>query len=166
MNNGIRYAEGMKILPILKPQDIAATATASSYVHLDHSHWATFLVQFGNMTSDSTDTATITVESSTAATSNATETAIAFNYRLASAIDTDSMGAITAAAAAGVAHPATGDNKLYVIDVDPAVVNADDATAAWVRVVITPNAQMAICLVNVIAVLEDRFPGNSIPSST
>ena len=164
--NSIRFAEGLKILPIKAPSDIVATATATSYVDMDGAHWATFLVQLGAMTSDSTDTLTVTVECSTAGSSNATEQAIAFQYRLSSAVDTDSMGVITAATASGVAVTAADDNKVLVIDVDPSAVAAVAADMRYVRLVLTPNAEMASCLDGVTAVLEPRYPGYAIPSST
>lgn len=163
---GIRFAEGLKVLPILAPQNIVATATATQYVDLDLVNWATFAVQFGAMTSDSTDTVTVTVEASTAGSSNATEVAIAFNYRLSSAVATDSMGAITAGSTSGVAVTAADDNKVLIIDVDPAVVQATGADFRYVRLVATPNAEMASCNIGVVAYLEHRYPGNSIPSST
>lgn len=164
--NGIRFAQGLKVLPILAPQNIVATATATSYVDLDLVNWATFAVQLGAMTSDSTDTVTFTVEASTAGTSNATEVAIAFNYRLSSAVDTDSMGAITAGSTSGVAVTAADDNKVLIVDVDPAVVQGTGADFRYVRLVATPNTEMASCNLGVVAYLEHRYPGNSIPTST
>jgi len=165
MGQGVRYAEPVKVLPILKPQDIVATATATSYVDLDNANWASIWVLFGAMTSDSTDTMTITVESSTAGTSNATESAIAFQYRLSAAIDTDTMGAITAATSDGVAITATDDNKGVWIDVDPAAVQVT-ADRRYIRVVVTPSAETASCLVSATAFIEGRYKGNTIPSST
>lgn len=166
MTSKIRFAEGLKVLPILAPQNIVASATASEYVDLKLANWATFVVSFGAATSDSTDTCTVTVEASTAASSNATEGAIAFSYRLSSAVATDSMGTITAATTAGVAVTATDDNKVLVIDVDPAAVAATAADRRFLRVVLTPNAEMASCNVGALAFLAPRYPGNAIPSST
>ena len=164
---GIRYAEGIKVLPILKPQNIVATATATSYVNTKNSNWNSFWVQFGDMTSDSTDLVTITVECSTAGTSNATESQIAFQYRLSSAVDTDSMGAITAATASGGAViNATNDAQGVWIDLDPSAVAANAADMRWVRVVITPDALIAACTVGVTYFGETRYPGNSIEAST
>ena len=163
--NGVRYAESIKVLPILTPADIAATATATSYVDLDNANWCSFWVQFGSLTSDSTDAITITVEASTAGSSNATEAAIAFSYRLSAAIDTDTMGAITAATTAGAAIGATDDNKGVWIDVDPSAVAATE-DQQFLRLVITPAATVAACVVGVTAFIEGRYKGNSIPSST
>lgn len=167
--NGLVFAENAKVLPLLAPVDIAATATASKYIHVDNLNWLTFVVSFGAMTSDSTDVATVTVECSTESGSNATEAAVAFNYRQTAAVDTDSLGAITAATSAGcTAQDATDDGKVLIIDIDPAALPAASGLTdpRFVRVVITPNSEMASCIVGVMAIAQTRFPGNSIPSST
>lgn len=163
---GIRYAEGLKVLPVIAPVDTAATAKSSESVYLREAQWVTFLLQFGNLTSDSTDTITITVESSTGSATAATDEAIAFNYRVSSAVATDSMGAITAATSDGFALTSTDDNKCVVIDVDPAYVASKDTDAQFIRVVATPSAAVAICLLSAVAVIEPRYPGNSMNSAT
>lgn len=166
--HGIRYGEGMKILPILTPADIAAVATYTSYVDLDQVNWATFLVSLGSVAStDSTGEVVITVEASTAGTSNATEGAVAFSYRLSAAVNTDTMGAVTAATAAGgAAIINTADNTVVVIDVDPSVVAASADTRRFVRLLITPTAEITATVVGAIAILEHRYPGNVSISST
>lgn len=165
--HGIRYAEGMKVLPLTAPVAFTTTAVESKYVDMNEAHWATFLVMFGVMTSDSTDTVTITVEASTEASSNATEVTMAFSYRLSSAVDTDSMGAITAATTTGVAVTASADDsKMLIIDVNPSNVAAEGADYRFLRVVATPSDAVAAGVISIVAVLESRYPGNSIPSST
>jgi hypothetical protein len=165
--NGIRFAENVKVLPILTPADIVATATPTSYVDLDGVNWATFLVHLGSVAStDSTGEVVITVEASTAGSSNATEGAITFNYRLSAAVNTDTMGAITAATVAGAAINNTADNTVVIIDVDPSVVAASAADRRFVRLVITPTAEITATVVGATAILDTRYKGNSIPSST
>ena len=163
---GIRYAEGLKVLPVLGPVDAVATDKATEYVDLKNLNWATFICQFGAMTSDSTDTVTVTVEASTAQTSNAGEQAIAFKYRLSAAVATDTMGAITDATTTGVAVGATDDNKALIIDVDPAAVAASEDTQRYLRLVLTTSAGVASSLMSVLFVGEPKYAGNSIPSST
>lgn len=164
---GIRYAQGLKVLPILGPIDIVATATATQYVDMDELNWLTVLCPFGVVTStDSTGEIVVTVEASTAGSSNGTEGAIAFQYRLSAAVATDTMGAIGSATSAGVAVANTADNTLLVIEIDPAVVSASADTRRYVRVVFTPTSETTVCIVGAIAVGEPRYPGNSIPSST
>jgi len=166
---GIRYAEGLKVLPILAPV-ADSTSVATSYVDLDTAQWASFLVQFGAMTSDSTDTVTITVECSTESDSNATEIQVPFKYRLSAAVDgPDAMSAITSATASGgAAFDAEDDNKLVVIDVDPASLPSLTGYTdhRFLRLVLTKSAGLATNIIDVIAVLEPRYPGNAIPSST
>lgn len=164
---GIRYAQGLKVQPILAPADIVATATGTQYFDLDQLNWATVLVHFGAIAStDSTGEVVVTVEASTAGSSNATEGAVAFSYRLSGAVATDSMGAIGAATATGVAVGNTSDNCTLVIDIDPAVVAASAADRRYCRVVISPTAEITSTIVAATLVAEPRYPGNSIPSST
>jgi hypothetical protein len=165
--NGIRFGENVKILPILTIGDIVATATGTAYVDLDGVNWASFLVTFGTVAStDSTGEVAITVEASTAGSSNATEGAITFHYRLSAAVATDTMGAITAATVAGAAINNTADNTVVIIDVDPSVVAASAADRRFVRLMITPTAEVTATNVSVIAILDTRHKSKSIPSST
>lgn len=163
----LRYAEGLKVLPILAPQNMTTSAVSSGEVWLREVQWVTFAVQFGAFTSDSTDVCVITVESSTSNSTAATDEGIAFNYRLSSAVDTDSMGAITAATSDGVTIGATSDdNKMLIIDVDPAYVAGKDTDAEYLRVVLTPSADVAGLQVAAVAYLEPRYPGNSMNAAT
>jgi hypothetical protein len=162
--NQFKFAEGLKVLPILAPADIVAAATASQYVNISKANWATFVVQFGALTAS---TGTITVEASTAGSSNSGEAAIPFKYRLSSAVGTDSLGAITAASSAGASIAATDDNKVLVIDVDPAALPANPgADYKYLRVVVTPASDNTAYVVGAVAYLHPRYPGNSISSAT
>lgn len=163
----LRYAEGLKVLPILAPQNMTTSAVSTGEVWLREAQWVTFVVQFGAFTSDSTDVCVITVESSTSNSTAATDEGIAFNYRLSAAVDTDSMGAITAATSDGVTIGATSDdNKALIIDVDPAYVARKDTDAQYLRVVLTPSADVAGLQVGAVAYIEPRYPGNAMHSAT
>lgn len=161
-----QFAEEFKLLPILAPQDITEVTTYTQYVDLKTQNWATFLVQFGNIAgADSV----VSVEASTAASSNATEATVPFRYRLSAAVATDTMGAITAATSDGVTiAAASDDNKLLVIEVDPAALpNNPGADFRFLRVKVAPASSSATnTVVGVTAVLATRYPGNSIPSAT
>jgi len=165
----IRFVEPLKVLPVRAPAASTA-ARASEYIDMENVHWLSFHVLFGAMTSDSTDTITLTVEASTAASSNATEIQVPFQYRLSAAIATDSMGAITSAAAAtGVAIDAEDDNKLLCIEVDPSAIPGLTSYTdhKYCRLVLTPSADIATAYsVGAVAYMENRYPGNAIPSST
>lgn len=160
----LQFAEHFKVLPILAHADVAATATPSSYIDLKDVHWATFLVDFGAVTGDS---ATLTVEASSAASSNATEAAIPFKYRLSEAPGTDSMGAITAATSAGATFAATDDNKTVVVELDPAALPGNPGEGhTFVRLVVTPASDMTAFIVGAKAILQMRYEGNSLISAT
>lgn len=164
--HGIRFAEGMNIIPLLAPQDIVATATATEYVDLDLVNWVTFLVPFGNIAStDSTGEVVVTVLCSTAATT-ASETAMAFSYRLSGAAGANTMGAITAATSAGVGVGQGDDNKILVIDVDPAAVAAVGTDKRFLHLVATPTSEVTATLLGALAVTEPRYPSNSPLVST
>jgi hypothetical protein len=167
-----RFAEKYNVIPLLAPAAYTSDTAIlqSSYVRIDQAHALSFVVPIGNMTSDSTDTITFTVQCSTAGASNATEAAVPFRYRLSNAIDTGGWGAITSVAATGVALTAAEDNKILLIEVDPAeaVATQGQPDAKFVRLVATfaqGDGQIGV-LGGVQAVLEPRYPGNAIPSAT
>ena len=169
--SGIRFAQGLKVLPVLAPLDSAATAAVTAFVDLNMVNWVTFLVPFGNMTSDDSDVVNIIARCSTEGSSAATEpTAINFKYRISSAVATDSMGDITAGTSDGIGtsddgvNASTLDSKTLVIDIDPSDVAAKGADMRWVSLAFAPTGP--ITLLGVIAVAEVKYPGNSTPSST
>ena len=92
----LRFAEGLKVIPLLSPVAYTSTAIDTEYVDMAENHWATFLVHFGACTSDTSDTVTVTVLCSSVSTSE-TGDGIPFNYRLTGMFEEDNMGAITAA---------------------------------------------------------------------
>jgi len=163
----IRFAEKLHIVPLLAPA-ASSDSRASAYINIENAHWASFLLYAGAMTSDSTDTITITVEASTAASSNATEIQVPFQYRLSSATGGDLWGAIgSAAAATGYAITAEDDNKLLLVEVNPDAIPALTGYTdhKFLRVVCTADIVTAYSL-DVVAILEPRYGKNLIPSST
>jgi hypothetical protein len=164
-----RYNENEKVLPILAPQDIAATATATSYVNAKN---AVGLIQidfrFGNIAStDSTGEAIVTVQASTASSSNATELAIAFKYRKSSAVDTDAQNTITDATTDGIGMVSSSDdNSILSVFVDPAALAAAGADYSFLRGVISPTTDVTATLVGVEARFTPSYAGNAIPSAT
>jgi hypothetical protein len=163
------YNQDIKWLNLLAPQDVVATATASAYMNVqDAAGLIEVSVPFGAVAStDSTGGVTVTVEASTAGSSNATETAIAFNYRLSGAVATDSMGAITAATSTGVVVTEADDNKTLFVYLDPSQFAALGNDFKYFRVVATPTAEItSTVLGGVHARFRPRYAGNAIPSST
>lgn len=163
------YSENVKFLPLLAPQDIVATATASQYVDVgDAAGTIEFTIPFGNVAStDSTGEVVVTLEASTAGSSNATEQAIAFRYRLSAAVATDSLGATTSATVSGAAVGQGDDNKTLLCYVEPAALAALGADIQWLRAVITPTSEITATVIGGVQVrYRSRFAGASIPSST
>ena len=164
----LSYAENVKVLPILAPADIGASATGTQYVNLKHvAGMLELQIQFGNIAStDSTGEVVVTVEASSAGSSNASEAAIAFRYRLSAAVATDTMGAISSATTAGAAVGQGDDNKALLIYIDPSDVTAASDQYSFVRAVVTPTAEVTATLVGGVARFIPSYAGNAIPSST
>jgi hypothetical protein len=162
------YAENVKVLPVLAPADIVANATATQYVALKNvAGLLEFQISFGNIAStDSTGGVQVTIEASSAGSSNASESAIAFGYRLSAAVGTDNLGAITAATSAGVQVTESDDNKALLVYIDPSVVTTASSQYTHVRAVLTPTAEVTATVVGATARFTPRYAGNSIPSSS
>lgn len=89
-----KYAENEKVLPLLASVDLVATATNTQYLDLNMCEGtAEIALNFGLITStDSTGEVVVTLTSNTVAdtsSSDSTETALAFPYRLSAAVGTD-----------------------------------------------------------------------------
>ena len=155
------------ITPMLAPQDIAGTATASQYIDLKTAHDAVIFVHVGAITTASADQTAgpvVTIEAATSAASSATETNYEFRYRLSEA-GTGVWGAVTAASA-GVDLTVTGDNKILAIYIDPAEVQTALTDGRFVRAVITPGTGGASCLVAVTAAINPRYHQTAMVSAT
>lgn len=154
-----RYAEKLHIVPVFSP---AGTTTFLSYaVGLENSHWVTFLVNLGVMTSDSSDTGTVTVIATDTLgnTTDAQDVAVPFSYRLSGVMGTnEDWGDITAATASGMTFSAVDDGKSIVIDVDPASIPALHSTAKGVRIAVDGTGLITQAGIAVNALVEDRYP--------
>ena len=154
-----RYAEKLHIVPVFSP---AGTTTFLSYaVGLENSHWVTFLVNLGAMTSDSSDVGVVTVIATDTLgnTTDAQDVAVPFTYRLSGLMGTnEDWGDITAATASGMTFNATDDGKSIVIDVDPASIPALHSTAKGVRIAVDGTGLISQAGIAVNAFVEDRYP--------
>jgi hypothetical protein len=160
-NNLVMYEN---VVPLLVPQDIAGTATATAYLDLKSAHDAMIFVFVGGITtasSDQTAGPTVTIEVATAAASASNEVNYEFQYRLSAAIGTGTWGAVSSATA-GVDLTVTGDGKILGIRVDPSGVQAALTDGRYVRAVITPGTGGATCLVAAWAVLNVRYKATSM----
>ena len=164
-NNLVSYDN---VVMLMAPQDIAGTATASTYLDLKTANDCMIYVMVGEITtasSDQTAGPVITIQASTAAASNATETNYEFLYRLSGAVESNTWTA-PASATAGVDLTVNGDNKILAIKVDPAGVAALGADFRYVRAVVTPGTGGATCLVSVMAAIDTRYKQTTFVSAT
>ena len=155
------------IIPLLAPQDIASTATAGGYMDLVNAQKASFLVQFGAITSTTaTDEFVITVRAATSEAGGA-EVAVDFRYRLSGALGVNTWGAVTTVAAAtGLGMGADdSDNMLVWIEVDPDALAAANTDYRYVHVLLTDN-DMEACLVSIIGIIETRYKQTTHISAT
>lgn len=163
------YNENFKELNLLAPQDIVATATPSAYIDVgDAVGTIKISIPFGAIAStDSTGEVVVTVEASTAGSSNATEQAIAGRYRLSAAVATDTMGATTAFTSTGVVVNNDKDNTTLHLFIEPSALAALGADFQFLRAVITPTAEITSTIIGGVHVsYKARYAGNAIPSST
>lgn len=115
-----------------------------------------FVVNFGAITGD-----TLVVKAYKDANTTTTGgTAIAFNYKLTSAVGTDTISAWTACASTGLTVAAGDDNKVLIVDIDPALCDG----YPYVYLGIDPGASMTSLVYGVVAVCVPRY-NQSIPSS-
>jgi hypothetical protein len=155
------FGEYENIVPLVAPIDGTTGSPASPYMDLKLAQAASFLLYFGVVTSTTaTDELTVTLEASTASTSNAGEETIPFKYRLSDTVaGGNTWGAITDATSAGLDLGASTvfDGMALLIDVDPAAVAAKKADARWVRLQITPAAAYSVLLYTVIGFIRPRY---------
>lgn len=163
MNPFVQYEN---IVPLLAPQDLVDTDTATPFVDLKTANKAAFLVFFGALTTATAgDVVNVTLEAATAAASGS-EAQVGFSYRVSGAVGANSWGAITeAAATAGVAMASTDDNKVLWVEIDPAAILAAKADARFVRLLISPS-DMAATLVAAMALVDPVYKQTTMISAT
>ncbi len=156
------------IIPLLAPADIASTTTYGGYMDLRNAQKASFLIQFGAITSTTaTDEFVITVVAASVDTGVA-GTAVDFRYRKSGALGTNTWGAVTTVAAAtGLGMGADdSDNMLVWVEVDPDALAAANADYRFAAVLLTDNDDMEACLVSVIGIIEARYKQTTHISAT
>lgn len=155
------FGEYENIVPLVAPIDGTTGSPASPYMDLKLAQSGSFLLYFGVVTSTTaTDELTVTLEASTASTSNAGEEAIPFKYRISDTVaGGNTWGAVTDATSAGLNMGASTvfDGMAVLIDVDPSAIAAKKADARWVRLQITPAAAYSVLLYTVIGFIRPRY---------
>lgn len=155
------------IIPLLVPQDTTSATTACPYMDLKNAHKASFLIQFGAITSTTvTDEMVITIDC-VDTDDGGTEAAVGFRYRKSGALGDNTWGAVTSVASTGVGMGADdSDNMMLWIEIDPDELAANDYRFARVVLTPSPTDQMEACLVSVVGILETRYKQTTHISAT
>jgi hypothetical protein len=156
-----RLAFGENIIPLKAPVDSAGTAYATNYVNAQNLTHLTFVGFFGVVTATSADqSVVVTLEASTAATSNATEVAIGGKYRKSGAVGANTWGAVTTFGATGIEVTTTDDGLMFLVDVDLADIERahGQRDAKYVRAVVGIDAGGTVTLNAVWAIGEPMYP--------
>lgn len=157
-----QFAQYENVVPLLQPIDLGTTATATPYVDLNGAHRIAFLIQFGVTTPNATtDIIDVTVEGATI--ESGAEAAVAFNYRVSSAVTANTWGAVTAATTTGAELTDDHEGMSLWIEVDPQALAASDYN--YVRVKIEMNAFTA-CFGSAVAFVESRYKMTTMQSDT
>jgi len=154
----LRYGQNTHIIPVIAPIDLVANDITTTHIKVTNALRITYLMGFGVITGD---TATITVECSSAATTTSAS-AIPFTYRLTGDTAMDTYGAVTTCDTDGLLITASYDNMLLMVDVNMSDV-AD--TASYVALSFVTESGMSACLVSAVALVETRY-GQYDPLST
>lgn len=161
------YIGYQNVVGMYQPAATTSATFSTAWVDMDTAHEIAFLAQFGTVSGTSTiDALTITVEASTTNASTSA-TAVAFKYRLSSAVTANTWGAVTDAASTGYA-PVVGDisGKNLLITVDPAQVQATVDTARWVKMEIVCSATVTAVNCAVVGLINPRYKQTTMVSAT
>ena len=164
----IRFAQKLQVVPLKTPAVLADGESA--HVKVENMQWMSFLINTGTITA-STDTVVFKVYSTTneAGSTNAADTALPFWYRLSAAVGGDNWGDVTEVSTGSDGVTITGDDdRLLIIDVDPAVIPSKDADAThvYVDIDVTITATDTAPIGSIIGVFEPRYPQVEQKSST
>lgn len=144
------YGEREHPVPMLEPQDLGSTTTASDVVFLKNYHRAKVLVAVGAITGN----AVVYVRGCDDATPTTPAAIAAWKYRLTSAKGTDNVGDVTAGSASGVTlTDGTDENKVMEIFVEGEDLN--NASYPAFDVYIDPGT---VLLVSAVVLLDPRYP--------
>lgn len=158
------------IVPLVAPVDGTTSSPATPYLDIQSANRASILLYFGVVTSSTaTDTLTVTLEASTASTSNAGEEAVGFFYRVSDTVaGGNTWGAVTEATSDGVSMGASTvfDGYALLVDIDPQAIAAKKPDARWVRLQLTPSAAYSAILYTVIGFIDPRYRQTTMIKAT
>jgi len=154
----LKYGMNTHIIPVFAPLDLVANDMTTTHIKVTNALRVTYLVSLGVVTGD---TATLTVECSSAA-STTSASAIPFSYRLTGDTAADTYGAVTTCDSDGLLVTASQDNMLLMVDVNMSHV-AD--TASYLALSFVTESSMSACVVSAVALVQTRY-GQYDPLST
>lgn len=147
------YGDRMHAVPMLAPADLGSTTTETDVVFLTKHHRAVCFVAIGAITGN----AKVYVRGCDDAVPTTPAAIAAWKYRLTSAVNTDSVGALTAGAAAGITlTDGTDENKVMIIYVEGDALNEVGYPAFDIQ--LDPGS---VLLASVVGYLDPRYPQNS-----
>ncbi len=149
----------LHVIPGLVPVDVGSTGTEifTDVVDVGEAAEMEFILALGAITTDDT----VIKLYSDANTTTGGGTAIAFYYKLSSALGTDASGAWTACASTGLTLTATTDtNKTLRVNVNPQLCEA----LPYVYLGIDPGESQTVGLYSVICLVVPKY-SQSIPPS-
>lgn len=154
------------IVPLVAPVAGTTGTITSPYVDLRNAQNASFLVQFGAITSTTTtDEMVITVECATA--EGGTEAAVGFRYRKSGAVGANTWGAVTTVAATGVGMGADdSDNMCVWVELEPDELAANDYRYARFKATPSPASQMEAYVIAALAFIQARYKQTTHISAT
>jgi len=152
------------IVPLVAPVAGTTGTITSPYVDLRNAQKASFLIQFGAITSTTVaDDMVIAVQCATAPTG--TEAAVEYRYRKSGAVGANTWGAVTSVGATGaVFQSSADDNMACFIEIDPDALAANDYR--YVRFTAAPTDSMEAYVISAVAFLEARYKQTTHISAT
>ena len=137
---GIKYADGLHVVPVLAPVATTEDGLVSARVKLTNMNWVSFLITLGAISTASTGAVKVSLFTSSGNASTAL-TEHDFEYRISSGVGADGWGAVTAVPSTDSLEIGAEDGtKAVIIDADPAKLLAADAGARYVGLSIDTSA--------------------------
>lgn len=150
MGGKMLVGEQVHVVPAIAPVDTTTVTVNTDVVGVKEYSAIQFVISFGVITGD-TIVCILYESTNTTASGNA----VAGKYRKSSALGTDVMGALTTLTTSGVTIAASDDNKVLLIDVDPATLTDG---YPYVFVACNPGGSMSVCLISAVALLLPKYP--------
>jgi hypothetical protein len=154
------------VYPLVAPVAGTTGTITSPYMDLKNAQRASFLIQFGAITSTTvTDQLLITVEGATI--ESGTEVAVGFRYRKSAAIGANTWGAVASVASTGLGMGADdSDNMTVWVELDPDELGASDYRYVRFKATPDPASQLEAYVISAVGIIEARYKQTTHISAT